>query len=338
MLIFGDPCGLIYSTTTQAAQGMWQSLAGGTIHTSGLPAGNVGSTAITVSVNGGVITVPTAVGPYIIGLRICLASVFSEQQIVAFRDASNGIQTSVYIESNGTLKFYRGNGSVLIGTTSNAVVLQSSVWAYVELQCSIGASGIIGAHINGVSVLQTTANTQGTGNTTIGNITIGSNLTMWVQDLIVTDSTGSYNNTYLGDVALTGYNSAGTGTAGLNQYTANGAATVWQATAAVTPTDSTVFASDSTPGDRMSNTLAQTAVTGTIAGIIHVSRVKKDAAGTRTFAQTITSNGADAIGATQAPGTSYAYFLQVSETDPNTAQPWKQAGFNAMQAGLETVA
>jgi hypothetical protein len=184
-----------------------------------------------------------------------------------------------------------------------------------------------------VSTLQTTANTAGV---TISSIRLGSNYANYIQDIVVTNSLGSYNNTYLGDCSLSVYNAAGAGSHA--DYTPNGAATDWQSVAAVTPTDSTVFASDSNPGDRMSNTLAQTAVTGTIAGVIHVSRVKKDASGTRTFAQTITSNGVDAAGSTQAPGTSYGYFAQISETDPNTGVPWTVAGFNAVQAGLETIA
>jgi len=336
MLQFADPCGLFYSTTAQATSGIWQALSA-TIHTSGLPSGNIGSTAMSIANLGGVITVPQTAGEYTIGFRLETNSL-SHQPLVAFCDASGNIQTEFYTESNGTITAYRA-GSTLIGTSSNAVVLQSNVWSYVELQCSIDASvGILGIRINGVSLLQTTANTKGQSSANIGQIKIGSNLTNFFQDIVVTDGLGSYNNTYLGDVALSVYNPTGTGTAGLNQYTANGAATVWQATAAVTPADSTIFASDATPSDRMSNTLAQTAVTGTIAGLVHVSRVKKDSSGTRTFAQTITSNGVDVIGSTTAPGTSYGYFTQVSETDPNTALPWTQAGVNNIQCGLETIA
>lgn len=337
MLKFADPAGSFYSTTAQAAAGLWEALSA-TIHISGLPAGNVGPTALTIGARGGVITVPQTSGEYTIGFRICITGALSAQELVAFLDPNGGTQTSFYTEANGTIQAQRAGTGATIGTSSTAVTLAQNVWAYVELQLSIGASaGIVGVRINGVSVLQITGNTKGSSFSTIGSITLGSNLGPYIQDIVVTDATGSYNNTYLGDVSLSVYHPTGTGTAGLNQYTPNGAATVWQSTDAVTPTDSTVFASDATPGDRMSNTLAQTSVTGNIAGLVHISRVKKDASGTRTFAQTITSNGVDAIGATLAPGTSYAYFSQVSETDPNTGSSWSQAAFNAMQAGLETV-
>jgi hypothetical protein len=341
MLIFGDPCGLFYSTTVQATQNLWQSL-NGSISTSGLPAGNIGATALhNIGVSGGVITVPSTAGPYIVGFRLCLTSGFSEQQIASFRDPTNGVQVVFATESNGTINAYRGSfGGALLGSSSLAVTLSQNVWAYVELQSSIDATaGAIGVRINGVSVLQTTGNTKNTGSSFIGNITIGSNLTSFIQDVVVTDSLGLYNNTYLGDVHLSGYNAATAGTPGINQYTPNGAATIPLCVSAVTPADGAVFASDANPGDRMSVGVANTAVTGTVAALIHISRVKKDAAGTRTFAQTITSNGTDAVGPTQAPGTTYAYYAQISEVDPNTNLPWTTGSFNApVQCGIETVA
>jgi hypothetical protein len=341
MLIFGDPAGQFYSTTAQAAAGYYQSLSA-TIHTSGLPSGNVGPTALQMGPNGARITVPSSAGPYFLGFRLCSTSAYSSQELCQFADPSGNEQVSFWTNSNGTISVYRPNsGGVLLGTSSVAVTLAQNTWDYVECSASIDASaGTIGIRINGISGLSLTGqNTKGSGSSSlIGRLGLGSNLLPYFQDIYITDSTGSHNIGFLGDVSLSVYNPTGTGTAGLNQFTPNGAATIWQSTDAVTPTDSTIFASDATPGDRMSNTLAQTSVTGTIAGLVHVSRVKKDASGTRTFAQTITSNGTDAIGATKAPGTSYAYFSQVSEYDVNTGLPWTQAGVNAIQCGLETVA
>lgn len=170
-----------------------------------------------------------------------------------------------------------------------------------------------------------------------GKIAFGSNQTNFIQDLYVLDSTGSYNNTFLGDVHVSGYSAAGAGTAGLNQYSPNGAATVWQSVAAATPADSTIFASDATPGDRMSVTVAPTSVTGTIAAVVHVSRLLKNNSGTRTASQTVTSNGVDAIATAINLGTSYQYATQILETDPNTGIAWTVTGFNAAQCGVETV-
>ena len=338
MLIFGDPCGQFYATNTQGSQNFWQTLTA-TVATSGLPSGMLGPTALIMGPRSGKITVPQTGGPYIIGFRVNFASVSGEQEILAFLDPTGGTQTSFFTEANGTITAWRAGGTK-IATTSNAVTIAAGVTCYIEVQLSVDASvGIVGVRINGVSVLQTTANTKGSSSANIGAIAIGSNLTPYVQDVLITDATGTYNNTYLGDCHLSVYNALTAGTPAINQYTPNGAGTIPLCVSATTPADGSIFASDATPGDRMSVGVANTAVTGSIAALIHISRVKKDAAGTRTFAQTITSNGVDATGPTQAPGTSFAYYAQISETDPNTGLPYTQGAFNApLQCGLKTIA
>src|SRR6266567_829828 len=334
MLIFADPCGLIYSSTAQAVAGLWQAMGSATISTSGLPAGNIGSTAIRIpGPNQCNVSVPNTPGPYFIGMRVCFTSVLSEQEICRFRDPTTGVQTSFFTEANGTITAWRGGGT-LIGTSSLSTTLAQNVWSYLELELSIDASvGIVGVHINGNNVLNTTANTKGSGSSgNIGNIAIGSNLNPYIQDVYICDSTGSRNNTFLGDIHVSAYNANGAGS--FSAYTPNGAATIWQSVSAITPTDSTVFASDSTPGDRMSTTVATTSVAGTIAGVIGVSRMLKTDAGTRTAALTITNSGSDLIGSSVALGTSYAYSTLVAETDPGSGLPWTTGGFNTAQPGV----
>jgi hypothetical protein len=340
MLRFADAVGLFYSSAAQAASGLWTSFSG-TIHTSGLPAGNVGSTAASFGPNSGSITVPTAAGPYTFGMRFVSTNAYgSDQEICRFYDASNNQQVTFATNSGGTVTAYRGafHGTVL-GVSSGTTMTQS-VWDYIEFQVTVSATvGTVSVRINGALVLNLTGvNTLGGGGAAvIGKIAIGSNQANFVQDVYCTDSTGSHNVGFLGDVHVSGYSAAGAGTAGLNQYTPNGAATVWQSVAAATPADSTIFASDATPGDRMSVTVAPTSVTGTIAGVVHVSRLLKNNSGTRTASQTVTSNSVDAIATAINLGTSYQYATQILETDPNTGIPWTVTGFNAAQCGVETV-
>lgn len=333
-LLFADPGGAFYATTAQAVSGYYAALSA-TIATTGLPAGNVEPTALkNVGVNGASISVPQTSGPYTIGMRVCLTSTFSEQEICRFRDTGTGVQTSFWTEANGTIKAYRG-GSTLIGTSSSAVTLSQNVWAYLELQLSIDATaGAIGVAINGTNVLQTTGNTKGQSSSDIGSINFGSNLNNYIQDIYVIDSTGSYNNTYLGDCEMPVSLAKANGT--YTDWTANGAATIYQSVNAATPADSTVFASDSTPGDRMSVAYPSTALTSNIVGVCHVSRMNKSTSGTRTVSQVVTNNGVDQVASAVSLATSYTYYLQVSETDPNTGAPWTQAGFNTIQTGLIT--
>ena len=338
-LRFLDPCGLFYATTAQATSGLYSTLSA-SIATSGLPAGMIGSTALQ-NVSNATIQVPVTSGPYFFGCRFYPGGVIGAgENLFSFLDNSGQPQVTFQTNTNGTITAKRGGGNgTVLGTSSTSVVLIDGTACYIEFGCFCnGSTGTIAVYINGTQVLSLTAqNTQGQGTTNIGAAQFfGANLSNYVQDIYVCDSTTSFNNTFLGDVVCTGYNPNGTGSVGLNQYTPNGAATVYQSVAAVTPTDSTIFASDSKVGDRMSNTFPPTAAT-TILAVGHVSRYKKTASGTRTGSQTITSNGIDAVASPNSPGTSYAYYLQISQTDPNTGLPYTQSGFNQLQAGLETV-
>jgi hypothetical protein len=262
----------------------------------------------------------------------------SPQNFFVWQDGSGNPQATLVLNSNGTITAKRGGGGgTTLGTSSNAVVVTANVWCFVEfgLTCN-GSTGTVDIRINGTSVLSLTGqNTQGQGTTTIASVQfLDANVTSYHQDIYICDSTGSHNTTFLGDVQMpVSYaNADGAFTA----WAANGAATLHQSVNATTPTDSTVFASDSTPTDRMSVSYPTTSVTGTIVGVAHVSRMEKSTSGTRTVSQVITNNGNDQVASAQSLGTSYKYYQQFSEVDPNTSQPWTQAGFNTIQSGLIT--
>jgi hypothetical protein len=341
MLLLIDPLGAFYATTTQATSGIYSTLAGNFL-SSGLPAGMVSPTCIQ-NCSSLIYQVPNTNGPYFFGVRWAIeTTIGSAENIFAFLDGSGQPQVTFQTNTNGTIMAKRGTGNgTLLGTSSTAVVLTQGTAQYVEfgMYCNNGAGWIV-VNINGTQVLSLTAqNTQGQGSAIIGAVNwLGANLASngYIQDLYVCDSTGSYNNTFRGEITVGVLHAAGAGTPAINQYTANGAATVWQATAATTPADSTIYASDFTPGDRMSVTPQPTAALS-IGGIAHVSRIQKTETGSRTCSQAITSNGVDAIAAAVSPGTAYAYFMQISESDPSTGAPYTPAGVNALQFGLETV-
>jgi hypothetical protein len=312
------------------------------IVTSGLPAGLPGATALQ-NVSDAVIPVPVTSGPYFFGARLYVnATIGAGQNLFAFLDGSGQPQVTFQTNINGTITAKRGSGNgTTLGTSSTGTVLTQNVASYVEFGMTCSATvGTVDVFINGAHVLALTAqNTQGQGTTNVGAVQfLGASLNGYLQDLYVCDSTGSYNNTFRGEIRVLPSHAAGPGTTAINQYTANGAASVWQSVAAVTPADSTVYSSDGTAGDRMSVTVAGTSSTNAIAALVHISRIKKTDSGARTAAQTITSQGVDAISSTLSPGTSYAYFLQVSETDPATGAPYTTTGVNQIQSGVKTVA
>jgi hypothetical protein len=337
MLIFADPGGGFYSTTTQATQGLWTALSGSVI-TSGLPAGNIEPTALSITNAGGVITVPNSPGTYTFGFRfVPLQAVTSNQALLAFKDPSTGTQCAFSINSGGTMTAWRGTFlSTSLGTTANTVTISENVWIYLEFQVFISSTvGTISVQMNGTNVLNLTGqNTNGGTGVNINSIVVGSNYSAYYQDFYVTNNSGTYNKGFLGDVQMpiSLANANGTYTA----WTANGTTPLYNCVNATTPADGSDFASDSTPGDRMSVAYPSTSVTGTIVGVEHVSRMLKSTSGTRTVSQVVTNNGVDNVASADSLGTTYAYYTQIAETDPNTSLPWTQAGFDTLQSGLIT--
>ena len=338
-LIWADVGGGFYSSTAQAVSGGYWTALTATIKTSGLPSGNIEPTALRINNLAGQITVPSSPGTYTFGFRICNDQnpYNSTQNVVKFLDPSSATQLSFSTVSGGAITVTLGDTATLLGTSSGTNLSQN-VWSYVELQmlCN-GSTGTVAIRINGSTVLNLTGqNTKGSGTTTnIGSIKVGSNITPLFQDLYITNSSGSHNAGFLGDVQMpiSLANANGTYTA----WAPNGAATIYQSVNASTPADSTIFASDSTPGDRFSVSYPSTSVTGNIVGVAHMSRMLKSTSGTRTASQTITNGGNDQIATAVALGTSYGYFQQISEVDPATSLPWTQSGFNSIQTGCETV-
>ena len=66
-------------------------------------------------------------------------------------------------------------------------------------------------------------------------------------------------------------------------------------------------------------------------------RARKDDAATREVRSRIRSGAATADGATRTLTSSYLYYQDVFEQDPDAAGPWTGATVGAMEIGVETV-
>jgi len=342
MLLFVDPCGKFYATAAQALSYGYLSITAATVKTSGLPAGAVESTCWDMSPANSAMQIitPVTAGPIFFGGRFYFTSMPSNFILMQYQNATTQGQINIVINNNGTISIKNTGSGALIGTSSASTVLTAPGWNDIEISALISATvGTAGVQINGTNLLSVTgANTYNTGAVNIGDIIITGYIPgnpVYLQDLYIADSTGTYNNGFLGDISLSVANASRPGS--FAQFANNGAATNWQCMADVTPDDLTTYVSDSTPGDRTSVGYASLAA-GTPLAVIHVSRVSKSDAGSRTFAQTIRSQAADVIGTTTAPSTSFAYYKQIVETDPNTGVPWTSGAINALEGGIKTIA
>lgn len=97
------------------------------------------------------------------------------------------------------------------------------------------------------------------------------------------------------------------------------------------------YIADSTAGDKTDYAHQTLSLTGSIAGVIHVTQARKDDAGTRQIQQMCLSTGTEEDSATISLASTYQYFQDVLETDPHTSAAWTLSGFNAATFGVKEI-
>ena len=104
------------------------------------------------------------------------------------------------------------------------------------------------------------------------------------------------------------------------------------------PNSDNLYVYSNTAGQIMDFTHQTLSLTGVILGIEHLAFVKKDDAGTKTFALWTNSSGTVATSSNISPGNTYTYYNTILETDPNTSTQWSVSGLNAATFGIKELA
>jgi len=242
----------------------------------------------------------------------------------------------------GTANFTTdGPGSMsyltLIGSASSSG-LQQGVWSYLEvrMKCHDSAGTCI-IRLNGIEVLNLTGLDTLYSTSTLTRFAVAStgtfNTYFHIDDLVVMDTTGSLNNTFMGDVTISaifptgaGNSSGWTPSAGSNYDCVNETSpnddTDYNATSVLTTKDLYAFADAPAGAD--------------IRAVQVLAAVRKGAEGPGQVKLVTRSNSTDYDGVAQGiGGTSYSYVREVYETDPATAVAWTEGGFNAAEFGLK---
>jgi len=248
------------------------------------------------------------------------------------------------VNTDGTITVYRGVGGtpVALGTTSLA--LQAGVFAYVEIKVVMHPSaGTVNVRINSASGLALTGqNTRGnagadawTNLDVVGLITTSTTNAMSValDDLVVMDGSGSYNNAFLGDVTISavlpngaGNSSGWTPSAGSN----------YQCVDEASPNDDTDYNSTSTLNAKDLYAFPDAPAGADIRAVQIVSAQRKGAEGPGQIKHVVRSSSTDYDQTAQGiGGTSYSFLRTVVEADPATAAAWSESGFNAAEFGIK---
>lgn len=274
---------------------------------------------------------------YITGIAYRGLGSWSSTVILAFLTSATGALCDVRTDASGHLVVTR-NGTVL-ATSTNTLTLDTHY--YIEFKALINAStGTYEVRVNGTSTnwcVGTGANT-GTGN--IGQVRLqGGAATMWFDDFYICDTTGSApNNTFLGPckVGLLLPSEPGN----YAQWTGNGGINAANVADSPHPDGDTSFNQSATANQIDSFKFPDLpASAGSVFAIQHNLYAKQDGGAQRTITAFQRSGTTDyASAATKNTSTSYAYYKDVKETNPDTAAAWTVAGLNAAEFGYKITA
>lgn len=261
-------------------------------------------------------------------------------------NASNSVHFSITLRTDGRLRIYRGNNSVLLYQTDVPVFVSGS-WQHFEFSYVLDASaGGIECRWNGETVANVTGvNTMGT---TEGaaqfRITRAGDAfhtyDAYIDDLVAWSDQGGYNNDFIGDRrVLTLYPDADTANA---DYSIVGAAAGYQAIDETVPNDETDYISFAAAGSPapigdfgLQNVPAEVAA---IYAVQTYVRMRKDDAGDCNVQTSLLSGANETEGVNRAITEEWTYWMDVFETNPATGAQWTPAEFNAAQLRLTRTA
>lgn len=237
--------------------------------------------------------------------------------------------------TSGSFGVYRS------GTLLASAAYKNNVWQYIEVNAIVAdTGGVVKVRVDGVEVISYTGDTRNGGVSTnidaisLMNDTDANEGTTYLEfdDVYVCDSSGTINNTFLGDIRIQTLVPTAAGSS--TQLTPTGSSNY--ANVADIPDSTATYNSSSTVGSKDLYALGDLASgTATVKCVQVNTRAWKDDAGTASLKVKIKSGSTEVAGATVALPSSVAWNGDVWETDPNTSTAWTVSAVNGLEAGAE---
>lgn len=277
---------------------------------------------------------PSTYTTLIVGVAFKPAAVTnSNYQFLRLLTSAGGVIAAARVNASGLIEIINGGGTVY-GTGTTALTAGS--WFYVELKIFVnGASGTCELHLNGVSEIASSVGNFGS--TAIAQVQISSfNVGgSQIDDLYVCDTTGTDNNTFLGDRRVVTLYPTADGSH--SQWTPTGGGTHYDQVNETTPDGDTTYVSDATPGDLDSYVFGDVDGAATVNALQINTYARKDDAPARQIAPLIRQGGVDYAGTAAVLSSSYGFQSQVYDKDP-TGAAWTATHVNSDEYGVKEVA
>lgn len=259
-----------------------------------------------------------------------------------FRDGNNAQLVSLCVSPTGIIQIRRNGLEGTIIASSSGPVLVANAWQHIEMKTLISDTvGTVEVRVEGIVVINATGlDTSGSGLTTAGIFAATDNrqntsagIAWWIKDLAIWDSTGSFNNDFLGSITvyelLTSSDvafpwSASTGTTGFNLIDET------------PPNDDTdyIYASDPPPAASKFGLTNLPADVTSVKGLYAVVRSKKTDGGDGFLQVGMISGVSTGLGTDRPITTAYTYWTDVFEVDPATSTSWTPIAVDAAQLQL----
>ena len=266
---------------------------------------------------------------------------YTEPLLLGVRDANAQIAHLVKVGEDGRLKLYRWQYGYEQLITTSVSTAPARGWHYVELQVTQGSSnGVLSVRLNGVLAIQMNAQDTIQGSGQLLTAFLGAipgqdcPLTLDVDDFYIADTSGTINNTFLGDVRVDALQAQADGS--LNQWTVSPAGTAaWEA---VSDEDEATSISAPSAGLRQSFDIAPLPVMATpaIFGVQLTMLARKTDAGLGKLKGLVVSGAQTASSAEVILQEQRAWQSTLFERNPNGNVQWTEAAFNAAEFGVES--
>ncbi|BAO82910.1 PKD repeat protein [Serpentinimonas maccroryi] len=270
----------------------------------------------------------------------------AEPLLIGVRDVNSQVAHLVKIGEDGRLKLYRWQHGwdQLISTSVASAPARG--WHYIELQVTQGVSnGVLSVRLNGILAIHMTAQNTTQGGGQLLTAFIGAfpgqpcPVTLDVDDCYIADTTGTINNSFLGDVRVDALRAQANG--GLNQWTVIPVANLGNmaAWAVVSDEDEATAISAPSAGLRQSFDVEPLPVMASpaIHGVQLTLLARKTDAGMGRMRGLAVSGAQSAVSPDIILQEQLAWQSALFERNPNGAVQWTQAAFNAAEFGVESV-
>jgi hypothetical protein len=251
--------------------------------------------------------------------------------------SGSNAQDTLELGSDGKIRLRLGASSGAVIDTSVSAPLVANSWNAIEWKILVSNSGTYTVKVNGVQVLNGSADTQNQAATSavaLIDFVLGSFGGM--DDVYMLDSTGSANNDFIGDCkveCLTVQTGNGSNV-GLTPSTGTDHGALVDELPA---NDDTDYNFSATVGAKDTYAFTNVATVGSIKAVQVSARAKKTDVATKELALVTRMGTTDYDGATQTLSTSYAQFQQIWAKRPSDNADWTISDVNAAEFGVKVV-